>query len=457
MRYPAYPAYREVPDGPIGKVPAHWQIKRLRFVTRGIEQGWSPQCDNEPAEPGQWGVMKVGCVNSHRFDANENKALPPELEPLPEYELHPGDVLVSRANTRELVGSAAVVPARVRSKLLLCDKLFRIRPEPELDPEFLTYFLRTPAARFQYERDATGASGSMQNIGQDTIKDLPVPIPSLREQVAIASLLSWKTAQVDALICKKRELAQRLLEERNSLITLAVSGGYGKGAGTRKPGELLVESAPRGWTSRRLRYLTKTVTSGPRGWAQYFADEGSLFLRITNLHRDNIVISSTDLQRVDPPEGAEGERTQTCAGDLLISITADLGSVGVVPQGMELAYVSQHLALVRVEEAVIDPRWAAYTVLSELGKHQLRIAAYGGTKVQLSLGDIKDITISLPPQRHMQTVILAQLESQLEKVEAMLAAASNAVRKLQEYRTALITAAVTGQIDVREVAVPVPA
>ena len=119
-----------------GALPSHWVVKRLRFATERIEQGWSPQCDNQAADDDAWGVMKVGCVNGDQFDASENKALPPELDPKTEYELRPGDVLISRANTRELVGSAAIVPSDVRSKLLLCDKLFRIALSPEVDAAY---------------------------------------------------------------------------------------------------------------------------------------------------------------------------------------------------------------------------------------------------------------------------------------------------------------------------------
>ena len=101
----------------MGEVPGHWDVKRLRFVLRGIEQGWSPQCESFPAEADEWGVLKAGCVNGPQLDETENKRLPDHLGPATEYEIRAGDVLMSRANTTELLGSAVHV-TQVRPKLL---------------------------------------------------------------------------------------------------------------------------------------------------------------------------------------------------------------------------------------------------------------------------------------------------------------------------------------------------
>jgi type I restriction enzyme S subunit len=208
----------------LGQVPEHWQVKRLRFATKRIEQGWSPQCDNQPADDELWGVMKVGCVNGDEFDALENKALPLDLDPMPEYELRPKDILISRANTKELLGSAAIVPENVRSKLLLCDKLFRLRPTAEVDEEYLTCYLRTPAARYQYEREATGSSGSMQNIGQSTIKNLVLFLPPLDEQKVISQYIRDEVAKLDGIVRRTETALAYLTGYRNALITAATMG-----------------------------------------------------------------------------------------------------------------------------------------------------------------------------------------------------------------------------------------
>jgi type I restriction enzyme S subunit len=93
----------------LGDVPAHWELTKIKFLTKSMEQGWSPQCEGSPvADDAEWGILKVGCVNEGIFDPSENKALPSHEVPIPSLAIVSDDVLISRANTRQLVGSAAV-------------------------------------------------------------------------------------------------------------------------------------------------------------------------------------------------------------------------------------------------------------------------------------------------------------------------------------------------------------
>ena len=208
----------------LGQVPKHWRVERLKFHLHRMEQGWSPQCENNPADAGEWGVLKAGCVNDLEFDPNENKKLPDELSPALEYEIEPGDVLMSRANTTELLGSTALVRA-VRPRLLLCDKLYRLAVnETRLDKEFLVTFLRSSAGRFGFEREATGASNSMQNIGQDSVRNIWVSVPPLAEQRAIVAHIATATAKLDGLRAAAERTIALLKERRAALIAAAVTG-----------------------------------------------------------------------------------------------------------------------------------------------------------------------------------------------------------------------------------------
>jgi type I restriction enzyme S subunit len=207
-----------------GCMPEDWKLMRMRFLTTRIEQGWSPLCENRLADESEWGVLKVGCVNGGTFDEAEHKALPAGETPLPEYEIRPGDILMSRANTRELLGSAALVGS-VRPRLLLCDKLYRLKVRGDLIvPAYLMLLLGTAPARFQLERESTGASGSMQNISQETLANMLVPLPPLQEQARVVELVRAETARMAEVVGRVRQAMERLVALRTALITAAVTG-----------------------------------------------------------------------------------------------------------------------------------------------------------------------------------------------------------------------------------------
>ncbi|PZR01681.1 MAG: restriction endonuclease subunit S [Aeromonas media] len=207
----------------LGQVPKHWIVRRLKHHIISMDQGWSPQCEARLAEEDEFGVMKVGCVNGGVFRFSEHKALPAELEPKTEYRLKKGQLLVSRANTRELVGSAAVVDADY-DQLLLCDKLYRIKLSSDASPEFVALLLGTSAYRGQIELSASGASDSMQNIGQSTIKELPIAVPPMDEA---NDILKYVAARLCTFDCLNNQLQQQnllLQERRTALISAAVTG-----------------------------------------------------------------------------------------------------------------------------------------------------------------------------------------------------------------------------------------
>jgi type I restriction enzyme, S subunit len=208
----------------LGQVPAHWEVQRIKHLTISMEQGWSPQCEGFPAEGDEWGVLKVGCVNGGQFSRRENKVLPLQLDPLPQLGLKADDLLISRANTRELVGSAAVVQID-EPRLLLCDKLYRLRfASRQMSPQFLAYYMSTPGVRGQIELEATGASASMVNIGQGTILELPIAAPSWEEQTKIINAVARRCDGLDELTKEAVRAISLLKERRSALISAAVTG-----------------------------------------------------------------------------------------------------------------------------------------------------------------------------------------------------------------------------------------
>jgi type I restriction enzyme, S subunit len=208
----------------LGDVPAHWEVCSVRRVVRAIEQGWSPECFARPAENDEWGVLKAGCVNRGVYDENDNKALPAELQPIPEYEVRVGDVLMSRASgSPELVGSTALVTS-TRDKLMLSDKIFRLRFEDRVESRFFVAALNSLPLRSQIEQALSGGNGLANNLPQSSLRGFFLALPTSAEQLEICRYLEAETAKFDTLTTEAQRAIDLLQERRAALISAAVTG-----------------------------------------------------------------------------------------------------------------------------------------------------------------------------------------------------------------------------------------
>ncbi|MBC3377200.1 restriction endonuclease subunit S [Pseudomonas sp. SWRI92] len=208
----------------LGAVPAHWVVMQLSRVLEKVEQGWSPNASNEPAGPNEWGVIKISAIKNGVFFDSENKALLEDTQPEPAFEIKNGDVLITRANTPNLVGDACIVRNDSGSRLMLSDLVYRLRLLPSIDASFICYFLLSHVGRAQIKSDARGSSMSMAKISQGHIKAWLLALPTYSEQVEISKFISEKLCKLDELIRVGTESHTLLAERRSALISAAVTG-----------------------------------------------------------------------------------------------------------------------------------------------------------------------------------------------------------------------------------------
>jgi type I restriction enzyme S subunit len=296
-------------------------------------------------------------------------------------------------------------------------------------PQFVHHLLRSQPYLDQYLLYTRAQTTFDRRVQQSDLDNLPLPVPPLDEQRAIANYLDRETVRIDTLIEEQQRLIAMLRERRQAIIDLAFS----------------VLDSRRIQLRRYIRFLT----SGSRGWGDYYADEGERFVRIGNLPRASLNLRG-DIQFVDlPSDVTEGSRTMLEAGDLLFSITAYLGSVAVVGSDWAGAYVSQHVALCRLEPEDMDSKFIGWFMLSTTGQDQLNEGAAGGAKMQLALDDIRGLRVPLAPVSEQRS-IAASLDEKTAEIDRLVAETERFIELARERRSALITAAVTGQIDVRE-------
>lgn len=285
-------------------------------------------------------------------------------------------------------------------------------------------------------------------VNWSDLGQLAIEWPDQREQQQIADYLDAHTANIDVLVEKQERLIGTLAERRQAVISHAVTKGLDPSVQMVDSGDPWLGFVPGHWTISALKRQLSFLTSGSRGWAEYYADSGAPFIRIGNLPRGKLELEMDDTQFVQIPDGAEGSRAVVAEGDVLFSITAYLGSVAIVDSANSGSYVSQHVALARLRMKKVEPRFLGYFVLSEAGQRQLQEQGYGGTKIQLSLEDIKRFVLAMPPLDEQER-IAKHLDRETAQMDALSAKAREMIDVLKERRQALISAAVTGKIDVR--------
>lgn len=200
----------------------------LRRLIQNLDQGWSPNASDWPVDDPktQWSVLKVGCVNGGVFRPDENKAFAAGDMPQPRFTVRTGDVLVSRGNTRELVGSAATVLEDYPC-LMLSDLLYRIRVKKDVVlPKYLSMVLGTRKLRDEIELQARGSSQTMPKISQRILLGLKVPILSLPAQSRVLERISETTTTIDDTVYRAERFIEVARERRAALITAAVTGQF---------------------------------------------------------------------------------------------------------------------------------------------------------------------------------------------------------------------------------------
>lgn len=249
----------------------------------------------------------------------------------------------------------------------------------QVNPNFLVWLSNYEPFRLYMKSYAVGST--QIHIRTPVFQELKIPLPPIAQQRRIAEILD----RADAVRRKRRE-AIELTEE---LLRSAFLEMFGDPV-----------TNPKGWEESKVENLLVFLTSGSRGWAQYYASQGSLFLRIQNVKGGKLLLD--DVAYVTPPDSAEARRTCVQEGDVLVSITADLGRTAVIPKGLKSAYINQHLALLRLKREKVSPVYVAAFLASIGGQLQFERLNREGVKAGLNFDDIKGLKILLPPLKIQQ-------------------------------------------------------
>lgn len=372
-----------------------------------------------------------------------------------------------------------------------------IRAAADVAPDYLRLFLVQSRYRHEAKRNMQGAVGQ-QRVPADFVRESEIPVAPASEQRRIVSKIDELFSQIDEGEQALQRVEKLVERYRQSVLKAAVMGELTrdwrdarKHAGEPvESGEALLarilkarravwETAelakfkakgkppsderwkqkykepeppdttdlpelPEGWVWASIDQLSGFVTSGSRGWAKYYSPSGSLFLRVGNMERLSVAIDLAKSQYVDPPVSAEGMRTRTQEHDLVISITADVGMVGVIAGETAGCYVNQHLALVRPVDHHMS-NWIAWSVASPVTQGRFNQLKQGATKDGLTLDDVKSIPIALSSENETARCVAMVKESTATATSCYRDVVINA-KFSAALRQSILKAAFSGQL-----------
>lgn len=489
-------------------LPESWQDVQIIDVLennengRPFQQGWSPQCESFSAPEGAWGVLKTTAIQHGEFWPHENKALPDTLEPRPQTEVKPGDVLMTCAGPRNRCGVACLVE-NTRSRLMMSGKMYRFRPHPEaLHPKYLAYLIRRQETQLEIDRMKTGINDSGLNLTHDRFSQLRLPLPPLPEQHRIVAKIEELFSELDAGTASLTRARAQLKTYRQALLKAAFEGKLtapwraanpdklkspetllsrirterdtrhaaalddwqtalsewrAGGEVGRKPGKPsrpsdipaekdIIADLGDGWLRIPLGLLVDDPAYGTSKKCNYDA-AGVGVLRIPNIAAGTI--DAGDLKYAEFDE-AEREAYRLLPGDLLTirsngSISL-VGKTAVIGDAHAEYVFAGYLIRLRPNLAIVEPRY----LLRVLESHDLRKQIEGKAKStsgvnNINSGELQELAVPfcrLDEQNEVVTVLDAKLSS----VDAIESEITTALTRISALRQSILKKAFSGQL-----------
>ena len=290
------------------------------------------------------------------------------------------------------------------------------------------------------------ASTGVPSLNRNFIHPLRVNLPPLAEQRAIATVLDTMDdaiRQTEAVLAKLRQVKVGMLHD---LLTHGLDENGALRDPIRHPEQFQdsrLGRIPKEWEVVPLSTCLDLVTSGSRGWAQYYATQGALFIRIGNLTRELVYLLLDDVVYVHPPQSTEGARTKVLAGDILVSITADIGIIGCVPEGIGEAFVNQHIALVRAKKE-FNSRWIAHYLASPFYQQHFAQFNDGGAKAGMNLTSVGNLPVPIPRRKNEQD----EMVESIDQIDLEIKNCGEELRKLAHFKQGLLHDLLTGRVRI---------
>lgn len=289
--------------------------------------------------------------------------------------------------------------------------IFKVIPNEGIEKKYLYFYLLYTISDLYRKAHGSG----MVHITKGPFLATKIPLPSLTEQQRIVAKIEELFSELDNSVAALKQIKAQLSVYRQAVLKDAFSNIT---------------------STKSIQQSSVLVTSGSRGWAQYYSSEGARFVRITDLTRDSISLKDNNIQHVNIPQNAEGTRSKLLSQDILVSITADLGSIALIPDNIGDAFINQHIALVRLKNSKLA-KCIAWYLRSDLGQKSLLKNKRGGGKLGLGLDDIRCTDIPDISEKE-STNILRYIESRLSTCDNVEKTINAALQQAESLRQSIL-------------------
>lgn len=442
-KYRAYPDYRESGSKWIDKIPSSWKVVSLKHIL-SIPITDGPHLTPEFLDDGV-PFVSAEAVSGGYIDFDKIRGFISEADDelfSQKYRPKRNDVYMIKSGAT--TGITAIVETDRRFNIW--SPLAVMRCKDIYHPRFLLNYLRSDS--FQKSVQLSWTFGTQQNIGMGTLENLAVCFPSFEEQQKIANFLDHETAKIDTLIEKQRQLIKLLKEKRQAVISHAVTKGLNPNAPMRDSGVEWLGEVPEHWIVRRLKHTAKLQSGIPKGKDL----TGKLTVKLPMLRVANVqdgYLDLNDVQMLDV-EPDQVDRYLLQHGDVLMNEGGDndkLGRGAVWYGQIDPCIHQNHVFAIR--PFGIEPEWLDLITRSSYAKfHFYRVAKQSTNLASISATNIKETPLVIPPDNERQD-IMRFVKEKIDSFDRAEQKCGSQISLLQERRTALISAAVTGKIDVR--------
>jgi type I restriction enzyme, S subunit len=439
-KWKPYTSYKHSGVEWLGMVPEHWNVSTLKLLAPTINRGKSPDYVEEGGIP----VINQACIyweglrlENVKFDIGKEGGNG-------RGRLFSGDVLINSTGTGTL-GRACVF--RQRGTYLADGHVTIVRLDQTAElPEYLFYLFQTPIYQgFVYAALVSGSTNQIE-LSRESFRATPTIVPPINEQARIVHFLDRETAKIDVLVAKKERLIALLQEKRAALITRAVTKGLDPNAPMKDSGIEWLGEIPAHWEVKRVKWAAK-MESGhtpDKKVEAYWADGDVPWVSLNDSGylRDHDYIADTAYY-TNALGLANSSARLLPTRSVVFSRDATVGLSAITTRPMA---VSQHF-IAWLCGLDLLPEYLLYVFRAMT--QELERLTMGATIKTIGMPDVRTLTTPLPP-RQEQEAIVSYIREETKKMDTLVAKICQGIEKLKEYRTALISAAVTGKIDVRE-------